>query len=320
MTVSSVNRPAIALVVATTRLSDEAPEVQAMIRQAAPYGVDVSTVIFPFEVRNEKVDALVVPPRFLLESSAMEFFPNLQYVGVPSVGKDHVHSLAAEAPHVQIINAPGFNTEEVAEHTVSFILMLLRGIPEAQAIVESGRWDSRATGAKRWGESVVGLVGYGAIARRVSEVCQTLGLRVIIWNRSAIPRDDLEEARVEQVDSLYDLLKAADVVSLHVPDTSETHHMINAEALTAMKPTASLINVGRGGLIVESALSAALNAGRIRSAALDVLEAEPPDTGNPLLGLTNAVITPHSAWYSAKSSVRAYEIVADRIAMLLSES
>lgn len=122
---------------------------------------------------------------------------------------------------------------------------------------------------------------------------------------------------LQQVPVLDDLLRRSDVVSLHVPDVPGTHHLIDADALAKMKPTAALINVGRGGLISEQALAAALDEGRLRAAALDVLEIEPPDGSSPLLHRQDVIITPHSAWYSPRSSVRAYEIVAREIAALM---
>ena len=217
------------------------------------------------------------------------------------VGVDTVDVAAATERGIWVANVPNFSTVEVAEHTLALLLALSRRLFVLDDLVHKGGWST--IGAM--GHTVplvdqtLGLVGFGAIARAVAFRARALGLRVLTYS----PRTPVEVAHeygVEQA-SLGDLLARADFVSLHCPLTAETRHIVDATALRQMRPSAWVINTARGQLVDQPALVEALRAGRIAGAALDVLEHEPIPPGDPLLGMRNVILTPHSAFYSVRS-------------------
>lgn len=227
-------------------------------------------------------------------ASLLDRLPDLKVVAVHGAGVDPVDIDACTARGVQVTNAPGANANAVAELTFGLMLSLLRGIaPAAHAAMADKAWDAaRVTGGELRGRTL-GLVGYGQIGRRVARIAEAFGMQVVASDPAVA--DAEIEADGAQPMSFEALLAASDVVSLHAPAIPATRHMINAESLALMKPTALLINCARGALVDEAATAAALAEGRIGGAALDVLEGEPPDPASPLYGAPNLTITPHMA-------------------------
>lgn len=160
----------------------------------------------------------------------------------------------------------------------------------------------------------IGIVGYGAIGRRVAAIARALGMRVVAASRSRAVGTSDDGVEFLSVDELF---RTADVVSLHCPLTPETTHVVNAVRLASMKPTAYLVNTARGGLVDEQALADALVAGRLAGAGLDVLTQEPPRAGSPLLTAPHCVITPHVAWATRKARARLIAVAAANLAAFL---
>ena len=196
------------------------------------------------------------------------------------------------------------------------IVALLRNLHGSDALVRAGGWSSRAVGPKRITGSVLGVVGLGRTGALVATRAAALGMRVLAW----APRTPLARARelgATPVVTLAELLRASDVVSLHVPLTPDTKNLIDADALAAMRPGAALVNCGRGGLVDLGALHASLESGRLAAAALDVLDTEPPPEDHIAFALPRTILTPHLAWLSPESEYASYEMAAAAIAAVL---
>jgi len=201
---------------------------------------------------------------------------------------------------IAVANMPGANAPSVAEGAVLLMLAALRRLPELDRSVREGNGWPPDPGlgetVRDIGGCTVGLVGYGNIAKRVSEIVTAMGASVLHTST----RDDGRPGWRP----LPELLAAADIVSLHLPLTSGTRHLLGRDALARMKSTAVLVNTSRGAVVDEDALVDALRGGRLAAAGLDVFEVEPVAPGNPLLGLDNAVLTPHVTWYTADTMRR----------------
>ena len=214
----------------------------------------------------------------------MEQCPNLKYIGCTATGYNNIDVQAAADLGIAVTNIPAYSTDAVAQHTIALMLELANNVGLHDTSVQQGEW----TNCKHFcywkkppvllaGKSL-GIIGYGAIGKRVAEIAKALGMTVNVYSQD--PGAAMK----------------SDFVSLHCPLTKENEKMVNAEFLVNMKPGAYLINTARGRLIDERALADALKAGFIKGAAVDVLSTEPPAADNPLLGLDNCIITPHIAW------------------------
>lgn len=205
---------------------------------------------------------------------------------------------------IAVANMPGANAPSVTEGTLLLMLAALRRLPHLDRATREGRgWPSDPTlgeTVRDIGDCTVGLIGYGNIATRVETVLRTLGARVL---HTSTRDDGLPDWR-----TLPDLLAASDIVSLHLPLTQATRHLLDREALALMKPGAVLVNTARGPIVDEEALVEALRNGRLAAAGLDVFSVEPVTAGNPLLGLDNVVLTPHVSWYTADTMRRYLEV------------
>jgi phosphoglycerate dehydrogenase-like enzyme len=201
---------------------------------------------------------------------------------------------------IAVANMPGANAPSVAEGTVLLMLAALRRLPALDRATRQGRgWPANpelGETVRDLGSCTVGLVGYGNIAKRVGDIVAAIGATVLHTST----RDDGRPGWRE----LPELLAASDVVSLHLPLTTDTHHLIGRDAIARMQPTAVLVNTSRGAVVDEDALVDALRGGRLAAAGLDVFEAEPVAPDNPLLGLDNVVLTPHITWYTADTMRR----------------
>ena len=225
-----------------------------------------------------------------------EFFENasrLTGVGCFCIGTNQVDLAAAEERGVPVFNAPFSNTRSVAELVLAEIILLLRGIPQRNAAAHRGGWLKTATGSHEVRGKTLGIVGYGHIGTQVGVLAESLGMQVIFHDIET--RLALGNAR--QAQSLDALLEAADVVTLHVPETAATFQMIGGGQLERMKPGAGLINASRGTVVEIEALAGALRSGQLCGAAIDVFPAEPKSTTqeflSPLRGMDNVLLTPH---------------------------
>ena len=242
--------------------------------------------------------------------------PRLRLIQKIGVGVNTIDLEAARRRGVAVCNMPGTNTQAVAEMTLLLMLGALRHVSRLDAATRAGRgWGLPADLQDRCGEvcgRTVGLVGYGAVPRRLAPVLQALGARVLFACRT--PRPDAVGMRRP----LAELLAESDVVSLHVPLAPDTERLIDAGAIARMKPGAVLVNTARGALVDETALAAALRAGRVAAAGLDVFETEPTPAGNALLALDNVVCTPHLAWLTRETLARSIAVAAENCRRLAS--
>jgi glycerate dehydrogenase len=243
----------------------------------------------------------------------------LQLIAVAATGTDIIDLKAATASGVTVSNVPGYATQSVAQFTMALILEIATGAGRYSESVRKGEWEkSPVFSLLRYSTTEIagkklGIVGYGNIGRAVAQMAQSFGMEVLIAARpgSLKPQPNTHL-------SISQLLRQADVVSLHCPLTSQTKNLISEETLRSMKPTAILINTARGGLIDEAALLRALREKRLAAAALDVLSEEPPASDHPMIAasrqLDNLRITPHVAWSAREARERLMEEVAENIA------
>ena len=258
-----------------------------------------------------EVDGIVVRTARLTEAR-FNRAARLRVIGKHGVGVDNVDLAAARARGIAIVFTPGVNSQAVAEHALTLMLMLARRIPTSSRLLRAGQFDEarRTIVALDLQGKTLGLVGLGQVGRRLSTICrQGLAMRVLAFDPYVTPAQ-AAELGVELVSELTPLLRAADVVSVHAPLTPETRGIIGRAALAELKSTAYLVNCARGGLVDEDALLEALRAGRLAGAGLDVFVEEPTPADHPLFGLENVVVTPHVAG----SSQEALRLMAENVA------
>ena len=247
-----------------------------------------------------------------ITGEVMDANPSWRVIGRYGVGVDTIDIDAATERGIAVVNVPDYCEEEVSTHAAALILAATRRITDADALVRQGRWADWSELRPIWSLSsaTLALVGIGRIGRETIRLLAPFFGRVVAYDPFASPIDGVELVSLEEA------LTLGDVVSLHCPLTPETHHLINAERLALMKPTAYLVNVSRGGLVDGNALAVALEAHALAGAALDVLETEPP-AGDPLLEAPRVILTNHIAWYSQQSERRLRRLLAERCAAVL---
>ncbi len=260
--------------------------------------------------------------KVLLDERVFSSLPVLRLVCLMSTGYDVVDLAAADRRGITVSNVRDYATHSVAQHVFALLLALTNRVAEHDRDVRAGGWAQSGTWSYTLGEvvalegRVMGVVGLGKIGRQVARLAQAFGMQVLAFHRHP------ERAAMPGVDfvGLEELMAGSDVVSLHVPLTDETRHLVDRKRLASMRRSSYLINTGRGGLVDEAALREALEEGRIAGAGLDVLSAEPPVGGNTLIGARNCLITPHHAWATATARRRLLQACADNVAAYLSGS
>jgi D-3-phosphoglycerate dehydrogenase len=232
------------------------------------------------------------------------------------IGVDNIDVPAATARGIPVANVPEFCTEEVANRALTLMLACACQIIQLDRRVREGNWRAGELPESVQVEGqVLGLVGFGRIARAVARRALLFGMKVMAHDPYLAP-SDISSAGAAPA-SLEDVLSRSDFLSLHAPLTPETHHLINAETLRLVKPSAILINCARGGLVDEPALVAALRDQKLARAGLEVLEKEPPSVDNPLLRMDQVVFTPHSAAHTKKALQRVRETAVDAVVRVL---
>ncbi len=232
------------------------------------------------------------------------------------IGVDNVDVEAATQKGIVVTRVPDYCIDEVSDHALALLLAFARQIPLANRSVHAGTWSVASVGPlQRVRGRTLGLAGFGQIPRALAPKAQAVGLNVIGYD-PYVAEQGFRSLGVRQV-SFDELLHEADFVSVHVPLTPETHHMFGREAFGKMKPSAVLINTARGPLVDEAALIAALDAGQIAGAALDVLEKEPPPPESGLLGRRDVILTPHTGFYSVQSMLDLQTKATEEVARVL---
>ncbi|MDX6562332.1 MAG: hypothetical protein QOD65_2146 [Gaiellales bacterium] len=248
--------------------------------------------------------------RVLIEA----FAPSVRLIGRAGAGLDAIDLEAAADRGIGVFYTPDYCVDEVATHAVALALALNRKVVEGNALVRSD-WAAwrRLAPVRSLSEQTAGVVGLGRIGRAVIARLRPLVGEIVGYD----PWSQGEVEGVRRVETLGELLTESDLVTLHVPLTSETRGLIDAQALALMKPTAHLVNVARGGLIDETALAEALGRGAIGGAGLDVLSVEPAPPDHPLLSVPGVVLSPHFAWYSTSSERRVWTMTIDGMLAVL---
>ena len=262
--------------------------------------------------RLQDADA-VVCNKTRITADVMAACPRLRYIGLFATGFNNIDVAYAADHGVTVCNVPGYSTEAVAQHTFALLLAITDRVHEYNDTVAQGDWIRSRTFAyfpiplaELCGKTI-GIVGYGAIGRRVGDMARAFGMKVLVHGRRPIPDTDVEQVPFEQ------LLERADVVSMHCPLNADSEGMMNAAAFARMKPGAIFINTSRGGLVDEQALRAALDSGHLMGAGVDVLQVEPMTPDCPLYGAPRCIITPHIAWAGVETRRRLMGVVAENI-------
>ena len=273
----------------------------------------------PDEILTRSAGAdLLLTNKTQLTRDHLASLPKLKYIGVLATGTNVVDLAAARERNIPVTNVPAYGTPSVAQATMALLLELTnRAGPHAQSVRE-GRWTRNADWCY-WDFPLIeldgltmGIIGFGRIGRAVAECARAFGMKILIHGGTAKAVPSFVR-RVE----LEAIFRDSDVLSLHCPLTAQTRNLVNAERLRLMKPTAILLNTSRGALVDEAALAAALNAGRLVGAGLDVLSVEPPPAGHPLLAARNCVITPHNAWATRAARSRLLRIAIGNVSAFL---
>lgn len=244
--------------------------------------------------------------------------PRLRLIALTATGVDNVDVAAARQAGIAVANLRDYCTPSVVQHVFALLLALTHHIEDYDRFVASGEWGRSGQFSvfpfpiRELCGRVMGIVGYGALGRGVARVAEAFGMQVRVANR---PGGAAVEGRID----LAELLPAADVLSLHCPLTPATRGLIGERELARMKPDAVIINTARGALIDAAALAAALRAGRLGGAGIDVLEREPPTDGNPLMAadIPNLILTPHVAWAARESRQRCLDELAANVRAFL---
>ena len=263
--------------------------------------------------------AIIITNKALVTRETIDCLPELRYIGVTATGVNIVDCEAASERKIPVTNVPGYGPRSVAQMTFAHILNFTQQTAHHANEVSKGRWadcpDFCFTDFPlvELDDLVLGILGYGDIGKETARIGRAFGMEIIAHSRSlteSIPGE------VEAV-NLAELFVRSDVLSLHCPLTSETEKVVDAESLASMKPSAFLINTGRGPLVDEQALSNVLNAGKLAGAGLDVLSTEPPPADNPLIGAKNCIVTPHIAWATLAARKRLLDVTVSNLKAFL---
>ena len=259
------------------------------------------------EIAGRAADAdIVLTNKVVMDREMMALLPRLKYIGVLATGYNVVDIEAARERDIIVTNVPAYSTESVAQTVFAHLLTVTNRTEHYAQQNRQGRWAENRdfcywdTELTELAGKTMGIVGLGNIGRRVAEIALAFGMQV-----KAMTSKKAEElpAGIQKTE-LQSLLASSDVVSLHCPLTEGTKHLIHRETLRLMKPSAILINTGRGPLVDDEALAEALNEGRLRAYCADVVTEEPPKADHPLLHAPNAFITPHIAWATVEARKR----------------
>ena len=284
------------------------------LREHADVDVELRHSPASLVARIADYDALIVRSETRVDAGVIEAGRRLKVIARAGAGVDNIDVDAATRAGVLVVNAPSGNTIAAAEHTMAMMLALARHIPQADQAVKAGRWERSRFLGTELRDKVLGVIGLGSIGREVAHRAQAFGMRVIATDPM------LSEERAAQLNvklvTFEALMAEADLVTLHVPLTRETHHLIDARALARAKPGVRLINVARGGIVDESALRDALRDGQVAGAALDVFEQEPPGE-NPLLSLPQVVTTPHLGASTEEAQISVALEISDQVIAVL---
>jgi len=285
----------------------------------AGFTVDIKPTITLDELEKavSNYDVLIVRSRTKVTKEIFDAGKQLKAVGRAGAGLDNIDLEAAEKKGVKILNTPEAPSEAVAELTIGLILALARSIPGANKAMKEGRWTKKDLIGWELKEKTLGTIGLGNIGERVAKLAKAFGMKILITKRTPPAPALLRELEAEFV-PLHELLKRSDIVTIHVPYNPQTHHMIGEKELHLMKKGSYLVNTSRGAIVDEKALLKALQSQRLRGAALDVYEVEPP-TNWTLMQLPNVVCTPHIGAQTEEAQKTASVLIAEKVINFFSQ-
>jgi D-3-phosphoglycerate dehydrogenase / 2-oxoglutarate reductase len=255
-------------------------------------------------------EAFIIRSRTKVDHEVLDRAIRLRLVARPGTGLDNVDVDYAKSKGITVINSPESLIEGVSEHVVLLMLALSRKLVPADQGTRLGKWEKNALMGRELKGKILGIVGLGRIGRRIAEIARTLGMSVLVYDVIVIPPEVLAESGARVV-SLADIFSSSDYITLHVPMTPETAHLVNASRLSQMKKTAFLVNTSRGGVVDEQALVQALNEHRIGGAALDVFEKEPPS--GAIMSAPNTVLTPHIGGQTEEAQTSAIVAIGEKV-------
>ena len=262
-----------------------------------------------------KADAVLVTYA-KINADMIAGMPKVRIISRFGIGVDNVDLDAATARGIVVTKVPDYCIDEVSDHAMALLLAVVRKIPMISAKVHAGEWKMPdVVPIARLRGSTLGLMGFGRIPQLMVPKAQSFGIKVVAYD-PFVPKDVFQKLGVEQVD-FEQLLKVSDYISIHSPLVPETKGIFNADAFKKMKKTAYVVNTARGPIIDEAALAAALDAGEIAGAALDVMTQEPPGS-SPLFGRANVIITPHTSFYSTEALVELQTKATQEVVSVLS--
>jgi len=283
------------------------------ILKDAGFEIDISPEISYEELKGKvrDYDVLVVRSRTKVTREIIEAGEKLKVVGRAGAGIDNIDVEAAKEKGVKVLNTPEAPAIAVAELTIGLLLSLARQIPRADSSMKEGRWAKKEFKGWQLNGKTFGVIGLGHIGEKVARLAKAFGMKILITKRTPPSPEILKELEAEFV-PLDELLRRSDIVSLHVPLTPQTHHMIGEREIQLMKDGAFIINTSRGAVIDEKALFKALKSGKLGGAALDVYEVEPPEDYS-LMKLPNVVCTPHIGAQTVEAQRAAATLLAQKI-------
>lgn len=263
---------------------------------------------------------MILTNKTVIKRAHIEALPDLQYIGVLATGYNIIDMEAAQERGIVVTNIPAYSTSSVAQMVFAHILNIAQQVKHHSDEVKQGRWTTSRdfcfwdTPLLELREKKIGLVGLGHIGYATARIAIGFGMQVFAYTSKSsfqLP----PEIKKRELNALFE---ECDIISLHCPLNAETRHLVNAQRLALMKPTAMIINTGRGPLIDEQALADALNQNRIYAAGVDVLSSEPPRADNPLLSARNCFITPHIAWATTEARERLMQTAVANVKAFLS--
>ena len=260
-------------------------------------------------------EAFIIRSRTKVDHEVLDRAIRLRLVARPGTGLDNVDVDYAKSKGITVINSPESLIEGVSEHVVLLMLALSRKLVPADQGTRLGKWEKNALMGRELKGKILGIVGLGRIGRRIAEIARTLNMSVLVYDVIVIPPEVLAESGARVV-SLADIFSSSDYITLHVPMTPETAHLVNASRLSQMKKTAFLVNTSRGGVVDEQALAQALNEHRIGGAALDVFEKEPPS--GAIMSAPNTVLTPHIGGQTEEAQTSAIVAIGEKVTAFFS--
>jgi D-3-phosphoglycerate dehydrogenase / 2-oxoglutarate reductase len=280
--------------------------------------VDIKTGLKEKELISiaDDYSALVVRSQTKVTANVIAAAKRLKAIGRAGVGVDNVDVDAATRRGVIVMNTPGGNTISTAEHAFSLLVCTARSIPQAHASVKEGKWDRKSFEGVELHGKTIGILGMGRIGTEIARRVIAFGMRPIAYD-PYLSASRARSLQVELFENLDDVLAQSDFLTMHMPLTPETKHLINAERMAKMKRGARIVNCARGGLIDEEALYDALKSGQVAAAALDVYETEPPPADYPLRSLPNVVFTPHLGASTAEAQESVGIEIAEAIRSVL---